>query len=216
MISYIHGVVVFKNLGSASILANGVGYEINTGNRFTEKLPIGATVGLFVETIVKEDSITLYGFSSYEKKVWFNSLLKVSGVGAKSALSIIDTFEVQEIINAIIGNQFKVFQSISGLGEKISQRIVADLQKEPAKNIKYISSAVILKNISTETIQVQNVDTIEDVALQEKNHSVNINDVVSGLCNLGFDFNRSFAVANEVCKNATTLEDAITQALKSI
>lgn len=225
MINYIKGQIIFVNVleGTACVFANGIGHAVTVGGRLAQNMQVGQEVSLFVETIVKEDSISLYGFNFFEKKLWFSSLLKVSGVGAKVAMAVIDTFSPAEISNAIIAGQGKVFQSISGLGEKVSQRIVAELSKEVQKNIK-IFSACKLSNQQNSQQQSQ-ISTEEDsVAVEippkkikkQKSEEINTNDVTSALCNLGFNFNRSFEVANKAVQTAKTLEEAIKIALAEI
>ena len=222
MIGYIEGRVIFVNVleGSACIFANGIGHLVAVGGRLSQNILPNQEISLYIETIVKEDSISLYGFSSFEKRLWFASLLKVSGVGAKVAMAVLDAFSPQEISNTIVANQAKVFQSVSGLGEKVSQRITAELQNQVQKNMKILSATKLLH----EEQIAYNVPVNEDGEViqkpkkskESKDSTLNINDVTSALCNLGFDFNRSFEVASKAVKTCTTLEEAIKNALSQI
>jgi Holliday junction DNA helicase RuvA subunit len=220
MISFVQGVVnlVNSNEGTASIVTNsGVGYLIHIGCKNSQFLHIGENISFFIETIVKEDSINLYGFKNYEQQLVFNSLLKVSGVGAKVAMNILDNLSLQEIIDAIISENPSVFQKISGLGEKVSSRIVAESKKEPAKNAKILALCKIGTN-STNLPQTQSNTTysITNITKDEHKNSVKIQDITSALVNLGFEYNRSFTTASNVIKTSKTIEEAIFNALKEI
>lgn len=223
MIGQISGKVTLVNKidGSICILTNsGVGYAVFVGTNFALNLTVESEISLFVETVVKEDSITLYGFENYEKQVWFKSFLKVSGVGTKMAMNIVDTFAIESIVNAIVVQNALFFQSVSGLGEKVSQRIISELKKEPAKNIKTIGTTICSGAVSVNYIQVENVEKSSKAEkpknIAEKKSCTNINDVVSALTNLGFDYNKSYSAAKNAVENSKTLEDAIVFALKKI
>lgn len=240
MIGQILGTITLINNfeGSICVLTSaGVGYTIFVGMNFVAHLKCKQTVCLFTETVVKEDSITLYGFESYESQLWFKSFLKVSGVGTKMAMNVIDTFPNQQIISALINQNPVFFQSVSGLGEKVSQRIISELKKEPAKNTKLLGGVSIAiqhysnstQNVVNETNidtqnEIQNLETPNaktaknDVKKQKKDSTtkVNINDVISGLTNLGFEYNKAYNPSKLAVENCNTLEDAIVFALKII
>jgi Holliday junction DNA helicase RuvA len=222
MISYIKGVVNFVNSGEGSVsivTKTDVGYLVFIGCKRSNSISVGNVVSFFIETIVKEDSITLYGFPNFQTQVMFNSLLKVSGVGAKVAMNVLDNLSTEEILQAIISENTKVFQKISGLGEKVSGRIVAELKKEPAKIAKALALCKI-GNISS--ITTQESQSVQVISMEEINDNspstqlVNVNDVISALTNLGFDYNRSFTIALSVLKECDNLEEAITKALQVI
>ena len=219
MISHINGIVILANSldGTISVMTQGgVGYCIFVGVKSSNAIQIGQSVSLFIEAIVKEDSFNLYGFKNYEQQVMFNSLLKVSGVGAKVAINVLDNFSVQEITQAIIEENAAMFQKIGGLGEKVSTRIVAELKKEPAKNAKILALTKTGKtNTSVIIEQVQSVQN-EEIQKESENSTISVQDVTSALVNLGFEYNRSFAIASKVVKTSSTIQEAITEALRRI
>ena len=146
----------------------------------------------------------------------FKSLLKVSGVGAKVAINVLDNFSVQEITQAIIEENAAMFQKIGGLGEKVSTRIVAELKKEPAKNAKILALTKTGKtNTSVIIEQVQSVQN-EEIQKESENSTISVQDVTSALVNLGFEYNRSFAIASKVVKTSSTIQEAITEALRGV
>jgi Holliday junction DNA helicase RuvA len=219
MISYIQGILHFSSGdGTLSIITqSGVGYCVNAGQRYASTLNTGQEISLFVETIVKETGINLYGFQRYEEQAWFRSLLKVTGVGPKVAINVIDSISIQELTQAIINEKSEMLQKVGGLGEKVSQRIVAELKKEPAKNAKALAlikigspKVTFINSMQTENTPLQSGHT-ENLAA-----GVNHNDIISALVNLGFDYNRSFSIAADVSKIAVSLEEAITLALQKI
>ena len=221
MISHINGIVILANAsdGTLSIMTQGgVGYCVFVGVKSSSSIQIGQSVSLFVEAIVKEDSFNLYGFGNYEQQVMFSSLLKVSGVGAKVAINVLDNFTVQEITQAIIEENAGMFQKIGGLGEKVSSRIVAELKKEPAKNAKILALTKVGKtNAGVMVEQVRQNQAVEtSVEAVPASSKVSVQDVTSALVNLGFDYNRSFGVASQVVKNASTIEEAIVEALRAV
>jgi Holliday junction DNA helicase RuvA len=224
MIGYVCGkIVLVNNIDGSVVVAmpSGIGYTIFVGTNSTLHYKCGNDANLFTETVVKEDSITLYGFDNYEKQVWFRSFLKVSGVGTKMAINIIDTFTMDSIVSALVNQNYVFFQAVSGLGEKVSQRIVSELKKEPAKNTKILGATECCKTYRSESIQVSNAIIPKADEKQRKTKKndillVNINDVVSALVNLGFDYNKSYNAAKIAIENEKTLEGAIVYALKKI
>lgn len=97
---------------------------------FGKNLSVGDKINLPVYTHVREDQITLFGFSSKAELDLFKQLLTVSGVGPKSALTIIGSGTAPEIKSAVSNADVDFFQSISGIGKKTAQRIIIDLKSK--------------------------------------------------------------------------------------
>jgi Holliday junction DNA helicase RuvA len=219
MISHINGTVILANSldGTISVMTqSGVGYCIFIGVKSSNAIQIGQGVSLFIEAIVKEDSFNLYGFKNYEQQVMFNSLLKVSGVGAKVAINVLDNLSVQEITQAIIEENAAMFQKIGGLGEKVSTRIVAELKKEPAKNAKILALTKVGKANGSVVIEHMKSVISEEIPQESISATISVQDVTSALVNLGFEYNRSFAIASKVVKTSSTIEEAIMEALRGV
>lgn len=144
MIGYLEGKV--KALGEDWLIIKtegGVGYTVFSPATLLAKASLEQNLSIFIETIVREDSITLFGFASFKELAWFKSLLKVSGVGAKTALLILSSFQIGDIIYAIENEQKDFFTSVSGIGEKLAVRLVNEMKKEPKKNTQIITSTII-------------------------------------------------------------------------
>jgi Holliday junction DNA helicase RuvA len=118
-----------------TIDVGGVGYVVFCPTRVLAALPApGSAVTLFVETIVREDMIRLYGFQSALEREWFRMLMgSVQGVGAKVALSVLSTLAPGDLANAIALRDIAMVSRAPGVGKKVAERIVTELQnKAPA------------------------------------------------------------------------------------
>ena len=126
MYAYIKGIVTEIHPSDVVIESNNIGYLIFMPNPYSLKLNDEVKIHLYQK--VSEDAIDLYGFKTYEEKCLFQKLISVSGIGPKSALSILATGDVDGIINAIeLGND-KYLTRFPGIGPKASQQIILDLR----------------------------------------------------------------------------------------
>jgi Holliday junction DNA helicase RuvA len=117
----------------AVIDVQGVGYLAWCGRRTLDALPApGEAATLVIETVVREDAITLYGFSSDAEKAFFRLLTTVQGVGAKVALAILSVGTPDQLIQAIAAQDKALFTRASGVGPKLAGRIVAELRDKAA------------------------------------------------------------------------------------
>ncbi|KXK10907.1 MAG: Holliday junction ATP-dependent DNA helicase RuvA [Microgenomates bacterium OLB23] len=107
---------------------SGVTYRVILSPKIRESITAaGQDVSLYTYLDVKEDSLTLFGFDSYENFNTYSLLLSVDGVGPKTAYTIVGAYESQEIKNAIKRNDVFFFQEVKGIGKKTAQRIIVDL-----------------------------------------------------------------------------------------
>lgn len=111
---------------SLIIIANGVGYRVNTPNIVTD----GDHVEMFVSTVIREDSFTLYGFTAVVDQLAFDALCAVSGVGPTSALALIRDVGTSEIVRAVSVKDYRPLTKAKGIGVKAAERIIA-LAKMP-------------------------------------------------------------------------------------
>ncbi len=113
----------------ALIDVNGVGYVVHASSRTLARVgPIGTPVRLLVETQVREDAITLFGFWDHGERDWFGLLTTVQGVGAKVALSIQGVLSPEELTMAVAAQDKNALTRASGVGPKLGARIVAELK----------------------------------------------------------------------------------------
>lgn len=129
MIAKLFGIIDTLDTDSLIINVNGVGYLVFCSSRTLLKMPPkGGEIALFIETVVREDAIMLYGFASENEKRVFNILTTVQGVGTKVGLAILSAFNVDELEMAIGAGDAKVLCKASGVGNKLAVRIVTELK----------------------------------------------------------------------------------------
>ncbi len=131
MIGYLKGKVIAHQNQELWIDVAGVGYRVRTNNKFTNpQMTKGTEVELFIHTAVREDAITLYGFSSLDELQLFELLISVSGVGPKTGMDIIGKADGDQIETAIREADVHFFESMKGIGKKSAQRIIIDLKNK--------------------------------------------------------------------------------------
>ena len=147
MISSVTGKVKGISSNSVVIEVGGVGILVNVPLRVIETLSIGNLVDLHTHLIVREDALTLYGFSELADRNLFELLLTVTGVGPKVAQSILGVNPAAAVANMIRGNNLKSLEAIPGLGKKGAQRLVLELKDKLANySIAGVSSENQLKD----------------------------------------------------------------------
>lgn len=127
MISFLRGTVAHVGLSSAVIDLNGAGMSVNATPQTLGSLRVGGEGKLFTSLIVREDSLTLYGFGSDDEREVFDILLSVSGVGPRLALAVLAVHEPEAIRVAAHSGDGKAFTKVPGIGPKVGARIVLEL-----------------------------------------------------------------------------------------
>lgn len=152
MIAYLKGTLEMKLTDYVVIDVNGVGYKVFMSEPSMEKLGnIGDVVKVHTFYRVREDDISIFGFNTYEELRMFELLISVSGVGAKTALTMLACVTPSEFALAVISNDITKLVEIPGIGKKSAQRIILELKDKLNKD----------ENISKETEQ-QITKTIKD------------------------------------------------------
>lgn len=127
MISFLRGTVAHVGLSSAVIDLNGAGMSVNATPQTLSRLRAGEEGKLFTSLIVREDSLTLFGFGSDDEREVFDVLLSVSGVGPRLALAVLAVHEPEAIRVAAHSGDGKAFTKVPGIGPKVAGRIVLEL-----------------------------------------------------------------------------------------
>jgi Holliday junction DNA helicase RuvA len=129
MISRIHGVLLRRDIGVVEVMTpGGVAYELEIPLPVFERLPAeNAKVEMLTYQVVREDSLTLYGFLDVSERSVFARLLTASGVGPKLALAIISNMPPERIVRAIVEKDIAALKRIPGLGAKKAERLVLEL-----------------------------------------------------------------------------------------
>ena len=128
MIASLNGRVSDKGSDFAVIEVSGLGYQVYIPSPHLDGLRIGETVFLFTCLVVREDSLTLFGFANSEERDFFNLLMGVSGVGPRLALVTLSTLNPDAIRRAVVSEQPEIFTRVPGIGKKSAQKIALHLQ----------------------------------------------------------------------------------------
>jgi Holliday junction DNA helicase RuvA len=129
MISFLQGRVVEKTKTSLVILTSGgVGYEIRMSPLKLSLFTIQKEVSLFTYLKVSDSALDLYGFETADERDFFTTLMTVSGVGPKTAMSILSLGAIDKISGAIARGDVKYLTGVSGLGKKTAERLVVELK----------------------------------------------------------------------------------------
>ncbi|MCI0518641.1 MAG: Holliday junction branch migration protein RuvA [Chloroflexi bacterium] len=128
MIASVSGRVLEVNSDHAVVEVGGVGLLVYTPGPVRDHLRAGESAFLFTYLVVREDSLTLYGFDSREGREFFTLLLGVNGVGPRLALSVLSTLSPDAIRRAVFHEQDEVFSRVPGVGKKTAQKILLHLQ----------------------------------------------------------------------------------------
>lgn len=193
MITHLQGRLVEKSPTDVVIDCNGIGYFVNISFHTFSQLPDEENVNLFTHLLVREDSHTLYGFSTYLEREIFRLLISVSGVGANTARTMLSSLSPDQVKEAIASNDISVIQSVKGIGLKTAQRVVLDLKDKVLK-----------------------VYGLDDVSTVSSN--TNKNEALSALDTLGFARKQAEKVCDKIIKEdpQASVETIIKQALKNL
>ena len=128
MISTLEGTVQSFTQKEIVIETGGIGFLVNVPSTVIDNVKIGDRYFLFIHLIVREDSLTLYGFNQIEERDIFKLLLSVNGVGPRAALAITDSLGVDNIKNAVLNEHVDAFSRVPGIGKKTAQKILISMQ----------------------------------------------------------------------------------------
>jgi Holliday junction DNA helicase RuvA len=193
MITHIQGKLTEKNPTHVVIDCNGVGYMLNISLHTYSQIPNNENLKLFTHLQVKEDSHTLYGFSSLAEREIFRLLISVSGIGASIARTMLSSLTPKQVREGIATGDVALIQSIKGIGAKTAQRVIIDLKDK------------ILK-----------IYDIDEVSVSQDN--TNKNEALSALEVLGFVKKQAERVVDKIliAQPDANVETIIKQALKNL
>ncbi len=180
MIACLKGEVIAKTFDKAIIDVNGVGYEVHIPHSVFSTLPdIGQETFLHIHTHVREDALTLFGFSDTDEKSVFLILMGVSGIGPKLALRILSGIKPAELARAISSEDIGRLTQLSGVGKKTAERLCLELKDK-----------IDLPPAQPESPELP--------GLPEESDARRISDVISALINLGYPETRANEALNSV------------------
>ena len=142
MISYIKGIITDKTEDGVVIETGGIGFGVNASVNTVASLPsVGDEAIVYTFMNVKEDDISLYGFSQKTDIDIFKKLISVSGIGPKGALSIMSSLSTDDLITAIMAGDVKAISAANGIGKKTAERVILELKDKINLEELYTSSA---------------------------------------------------------------------------
>ena len=194
MYAYIKGNLDTKTNSYVIIETGGIGYKIFMALKAIQSLgEVGNSVKVYTHYYVREDNISLYGFTSNEELRMFELLLSVSGIGAKSAIAMLSQISPSSFALAVISNDVSKLVKIPGIGNKTAARIILEL-KDKLKTEEAISAS-------------------EEIEVAIKEDSKN-GEIIAALQVLGYTRKEIDKVLEKIDMESTGIEDAIKQALK--
>jgi len=193
MITHIQGKLIEKNPTDVVIDCNGVGYLLNISLHTFSQIPDKENLKLYTHLQVKEDSHTLFGFSSLAEREIFRLLISVSGIGANIARTMLSSLTPKQVREGIALGDVVLIQSIKGIGAKTAQRVIIELKDK------------VLKIYDIDEVSVFKGNTSKDEAL-------------SALEVLGFVKKQAERVIDKIIMSQpdASVETIIKQALKNL
>ncbi|WP_036300724.1 Holliday junction branch migration protein RuvA [Methylotenera sp. L2L1] len=188
MIGRLSGTLLEKTPPLVLIDCNGVGYECEVPMSTFYNLPaIGEKVVMLTHFVVREDAQLLYGFGTTQERATFRQLLKVNGIGAKSALSILSGLSIDDLVQAVALQEPSMLTRVPGVGKKTAERLLLELKDK---------------------------FTIDGVAaMSEHQPKSATSDVLNALLALGYN-EREAVAAVKLLDKEVSVTDGIKQALK--
>ena len=189
MIGRLSGTLLEKNPPQLLIDCNGVGYEVDVPMSTFYNLPaMGEKVVLLTHMAVREDAHLLYGFGSIEERNVFKQLIKISGVGARTALSILSGMSVGDLSQAITLQEAGRLTRIPGIGKKTAERLLLELKGKLGADLGTVGGAL---------------------------HSDATSDILNALVALGYS-DKEAALAMKQVPAGTGVSEGIKLALKAL
>lgn len=198
MISYIKGEVVKKGIDYLIIENNGIGYFINTSFNTLKNLSEGETTSVFTYMHVREDAISLFGFSKADELSMFKKLISVNGVGPKAGLAVLSMYDINSIKLYILKDDANSISKVPGVGKKTASKIILDLKDK-------VGSIEELDNIDVSDIEVVNSLVNNDAE-----------DIANVLMTLGFSQVEAKKALEDIDIAGKTENQIIKEALKNL
>lgn len=203
MISYIKGTAVYVDADGVIVENHGIGYQVKTPSNIIEKVRVGQDLMIHTYLYVREDVLQLYGFLTKEELRTFQTLLGLTGIGPKVALSVLSTMTVADLYYAVFSEDAKSIAKTPGIGPKGAKRMIVDL-KDKLK----------MEDLNS----IGGVDLGEEVtAVSADVNSDSVTDAMDALIALGYGNGEAYRAVHGV-KGAASMdsEALLKEALKVI
>lgn len=194
MISFIIGTLEEKSENGVVINCNGMGYEIQTSTATLSTLPLsGEECKIYTYLQVKEDGISLFGFTTVDERELFYKLISVSGVGPKMAITILSGMNISDLIVSILKEDTTALSRIKGLGKKTAEGICLELKDK-------------LTPVGGVLIEDKILELDENV----------LDDACEALISLGLSKNEALRLARQNANENSTAEEIIASVLRNM
>ena len=203
MIAQLKGLCEALGDDQALVDVQGVGYQVFCSSRTLRTLTIGQACRLAILTHVRDDHIHLYGFANGQERAWFDLLVSVQGVGPRMALAILGHLSPDEMANALMLEDKRSFQAVSGVGPKLATRLVTELRQK--------SPAMTVPSVSRDSADLAAPPFASTSSSGLSGTAALVRDLTSALTNLGYDEGSARSATMQVTQGAA--EDADVAAL---
>ena len=204
MLAYIKGTLEMKMTGYIVIDVGGLGYKVYMSDSGIEKIGnIGEQIKVHTYYRVREDDISIYGFNTLEELKMFELLIGVSGVGAKTALTMLATCEPTEFALAVISEDVSTLTGIPGIGPKSAKRIILELKDKITKEQQ-------IEGINNEIEKQENKNNKLQDAIQTNNK---VSEAIAALQVLGYNKKEIEKAIDKLDKEKLSVEDLIKKGL---
>ena len=194
MIAFITGTIEEKSENGVVINCNGMGYEVQTSTATLSSLPlVGEECKIYTYLQVKEDGISLFGFTTVDERELFYKLISVSGVGPKMAITVLSGMNISDLIVSILKEDTTALSRIKGLGKKTAERICLELKDK----LTPVGGVLIDDNV---------IEINENV----------LDDACEALISLGLSKNEALRLARQNANENSTAEEVITSVLRNM
>ncbi|CAG45291.1 holliday junction DNA helicase, subunit A [Francisella tularensis subsp. tularensis FSC198] len=209
MISFIKGVLIEKDPTALLIDVNGIGYEVFVPmTTFYTLGDIDSQVSLYTHFVVREDAQQLYGFKSKVDKKVFQELIKVNGIGARTAIAILSGMDSKTLLHCIENKDYALLATVPGIGKKTAERLVVEIYDKLLKMANEIYAQTSGTTTTSQDSQAQQAPTSVVLA-----NSI-FNESVDALLALGYKQKDAEKMARSAMGDATTVAEVIRKALQ--
>jgi len=194
MIGSLIGLIKDKKPSLVLLEVNGVGYEVHIPLSTSFQLPNnGESTFILTHLLIRDDQHTLYGFATEEERKLFRTLIKISGVGAKMALTILSGINVNGFVQSVINEDVDTLVHLPGIGKKTAERLIVEMKDK----IQDVTDSSVLPGSSASD---------NNMILEARN----------ALVNLGYKSSEARKILDKIDTTGLEVEELLRQALKSL
>ena len=194
MIGSLIGLIKDKKPSLVLLEVNGVGYEVHIPLSTSFQLPNnGESTFILTHLVIRDDQHTLYGFATEEERKLFRTLIKISGVGAKMALTILSGINVNGFVQSVINGDVDTLVHLPGIGKKTAERLIVEMKDK-------------IQDVSDNSELTGSAASDNNMLLEARN----------ALVNLGYKSSEARKILDKIDTTGLEVEELLRQALKSL